>query len=507
MASRSHDRDIYEDGPPAKLVAPQRHDALDADDVAGLAAIGKAPVFNRKFNFWTAVTMTVCINATWEGISSAILQGLALGGPVGILYGYLLASIGMTCVCAAVAELASAWPSSGAQYHWTAELSPPKWRAVLSWTAGLLAFGYIWMATIMCAMSVAIQVQAYVIIGQPSYVNERWHTYLTYLIVMIIYLVMNLFASRALHHLNLLGIGTHVVGFFLTMIVLLVMTKDKHDTEFVFTEFINSSGWSSNALAFCIGLTTPMLGFAGIEMAAHYAEEIQHVRKSLPRAMMWTIALNSIMTFPWLVAVIYCSGDIPSVANGPIGLLSPMTQIFVNSTGRIGLSIFLNTLATYNALVGGITGLGSCSRVLWAMARDGCFPEPLRRVHPTLDVPIQSILIAWAPMLVVGLIYIGNKTAFYSILSGVMSLYMMSYVLPVGLHHFFARKHRKIENYAAVILAAFLILGLIWYFAYLRGTFEGPIVEIVVDDDDIIITGQPVRTTSMDDTAGPKKKT
>lgn len=58
------------------------------------------------------------------------------------------------------------------------------------------------------------------------------------------------------------------------MIILLVMTKDKHDAEFVSTTFINNSGWSSRGIAFCVGLTTPMLGFAGLEMAAHYAEEI-----------------------------------------------------------------------------------------------------------------------------------------------------------------------------------------------------------------------------------------
>jgi choline transport protein len=77
------------------------------------------------------------------------------------------------------------------------------------------------------------------------------------------------------------------------MIILLVMNKDKNDTSYVFTQFLNSSGWSSNRLAFCIGLTTPMLGFAGIEMAAHYAEEIQHVQKSLPRASRYSPATTA----------------------------------------------------------------------------------------------------------------------------------------------------------------------------------------------------------------------
>ncbi|KAH7007048.1 hypothetical protein EDB80DRAFT_880559 [Ilyonectria destructans] len=135
-------------------------DDLHDEDAAGLAAIGKTPAFARKFNFWTALAITVCINAT-------------------------------------------------------------------SWVAGLLSYNYIWVAVVM--------------------------------------------------------IGTHILGFFLTMIIRLVMTKDRHDAEFVFTTFINNSDWSSTGISFCVGLTTPMLGFADIEMAAHYAEKIQQVRTSRPR--------------------------------------------------------------------------------------------------------------------------------------------------------------------------------------------------------------------------------
>lgn len=46
---------------PATLL--QRDDLYD-EDAAGLAAIGKTPAFARKFNFWTALAITVCINAT-----------------------------------------------------------------------------------------------------------------------------------------------------------------------------------------------------------------------------------------------------------------------------------------------------------------------------------------------------------------------------------------------------------------------------------------------------------
>lgn len=38
--------------------------ALSEDDRAALAAIGKAQVYHRKFNFWSALGLTVCISGT-----------------------------------------------------------------------------------------------------------------------------------------------------------------------------------------------------------------------------------------------------------------------------------------------------------------------------------------------------------------------------------------------------------------------------------------------------------
>lgn len=79
---------------------------------------------------------------------AAFLQAFALGGPVGLLYGYILTAVAMNCVAAVIAELArhvlslgnktvlfltntSMWPSSGAQYHWAAELSPLEQRPLI----------------------------------------------------------------------------------------------------------------------------------------------------------------------------------------------------------------------------------------------------------------------------------------------------------------------------------------------------------------------------------------
>ena len=82
----------------------------------------------------------------WEGMAASLLQVLTEGGPIGLLYGFIVTAIAMVVVASVISELArynvpsiglakanngSIWPSNGAQYHWIAELSPPKFRTLL----------------------------------------------------------------------------------------------------------------------------------------------------------------------------------------------------------------------------------------------------------------------------------------------------------------------------------------------------------------------------------------
>ena len=98
--------------------------------------------------------------------------------------------------------------------------------------------------------------------------------------------------------------------------------------------------------------------------------------------------------------LLFCLGNLDSVLASPIGPISPITQvslrhpainhsdflqIFVNSTGNVGLGVFMAAISTYLAFAGGADAMGGCARTLWALSRDGAFLEALARVHPTLD--------------------------------------------------------------------------------------------------------------------------
>ncbi|KAL5329619.1 hypothetical protein ACEPPN_003134 [Leptodophora sp. 'Broadleaf-Isolate-01'] len=522
---------------------------LSLDDQAGLMAIGKKPVFERKFNFWTALCITACATGAWEGIGAAIFQALKVGGPVALVWGYVICAVTMICVAASLAELASIWPSSGAQYHWTAELAPKRLRAELSWLVGWLAFTGAGSATILCGMGVSMQIQAFAMIANPDYAEtaQRWHVYMIYLVISAIYFSVNTFGVRLIHPLNAFGGFLHIFGYLVIIITLAITTKDKHTAKYVFTDFSNNSGWPSSFVAFCVGMMTSMNGFPSIEIAAHFAEEIKHASRSLPRAMFWTVCLNAVFIFPWIILVLYCIGDLNEVLADPVALLSPLTIVFKNATGSTAGSICLNSLGIYAGFMGGLDSLGSCARSIWAMSRDEAFPERFRRVHPKLQVPVWCIIAVSIPQTLIGIIYIWNTTAFYGVTSAALALLTISYSIPIGLFLFSGRRNPNIVlgewncgrlgyfintvaffwlifisiflcfpiyypanvksmNYASLIIGSLSMVSLATYFLYARGRFNGPVVEICLGMDPAEVGPTKEKATSTSKVAQMAEK-
>lgn len=108
----------------------------------------------------------------------------------------------------------------------------------------------------------ATQTQAPVILNYPHYVAERWHGTLLMFAITAILFVINVYGIRLLPEFELLGGVCHVV-FFVILLVALLALAPKSSADFVFTDFENSGGWSSNGVSWCIGLLTVVYCFVG----------------------------------------------------------------------------------------------------------------------------------------------------------------------------------------------------------------------------------------------------
>jgi len=106
-------------------------------------------------------------------------------------------------------------------------------------------------------------IQALVVLNYPDYVFERWHGTMLYWAFLGLATLVNVFAIRSLPWILHATFVLHVSLWVLLVVVICVVSPTKHSAEWVFTTFINESGWSSDGVAFSIGLLSSTYVLAG----------------------------------------------------------------------------------------------------------------------------------------------------------------------------------------------------------------------------------------------------
>jgi choline transport protein len=173
-------------------------------------------------------------------------------------------------------------------------------------------------------------------------------SYNSFWAILLLGVIVNVFGIKLMHGLNIGAMIIHGCGFICVIVVMSVMGSH-HDAAFVFTSFENLSGWSSNGVAWCLGLLTTSYGFVGYDAAAHMSEEMKNASRDMPRAMFGSVVVSGILTFPYIIALLFAIGDIDDLLASPTG--SPITQLFVNVTGSNAGGIALNCIITFIATV------------------------------------------------------------------------------------------------------------------------------------------------------------
>lgn len=199
---------------------------------------------------------------------SASTFGVINGGTAGLIYCYLGTFVGFVAVIASMAEMASMAPTAGGQYHWVSEFAPAGgqqflsyvtgWICVLGWQTGITSIAFI----------TSSQIQSLIVINNPSYVFERWHTTLLILLVSFFAIIFNTYLAKRLPLVEGIILVLHICGFFAILIPLWVMAPRSTASE-VFGTFNNGGGWSSIGLSILVGMLSPVFTFIGPDSATH----------------------------------------------------------------------------------------------------------------------------------------------------------------------------------------------------------------------------------------------
>ncbi|KIW20995.1 hypothetical protein PV08_01574 [Exophiala spinifera] len=474
---------------------------------------GDASELKKRFTSLNILAVCVTLMATWEAIGAVFVGGLVSGGPVALLYGYILAFIGTIATCLSLAELASLCPSSGGQNEWTSILAPPDYAPFFSWLTGWITTLGWQVFTGSAAFLGGLQIQGLVVLNYPDYAPKRWQGTLMYWAILLVSWLVNTVGIKLMPLVENGVLFFHVLTFLAVLIPLVVLSPHKN-ADFVFTSFDNNSGWSSDGVAWCLGLLSATYVLAGYDGSCHLSEEMHNPSVVLPRIMIGTVLINGTLGLGFLFALLFCLGNIDSILSSSTGF--PIIQIYYNSTGSTAATVALMMPSILIAIASTFGLLASSSRTLWAFARDKGIPfsDYFAHVDKGSSLPNRSIAFSVIFLALLGLINIGSTTAFNAIVSlAVVALYT-SYLIPIILHairrvrgppltygpfrlgvfglplnifatiysifiviFLFFPPYQPVTavnmNYACVVFGAVVIFSIFWWFVRGRKTYTG----------------------------------
>ncbi|KAF3765011.1 amino acid transporter [Cryphonectria parasitica EP155] len=435
---------------PGRLEAKQ---VANSDDME-LIMLGKSPKMKRVYNFWTLCAYQVMMCATWACV--VVLYGTIfdIGGPVGLLYGSIAVAIGQTLLMASLAEYCGIWPTAGGQQFYVQVLASPKWRPLLSYLVGWALMTAEMSVSSSCAIQNANIIGSFIQTVHPDFEWTSWMNFLLYLAFIIVPLFMNLHASL-LPFYSSFGAFLTVGGFFAWAITVLVKAP-KSSAEFVFTTFLNNTGYTSSGWVFIMAFYNSIYGLYGTDAMMHLVEEMRNAAEDAPRAMVWSMIFAGVTTIVTDLILLFTCGNYASYAEE----LAPYVSWFAEISGSLyGGGLFISILFVIGNLLICVGVLASCSRLGWRMAEDKAFPysDWLAKLHPKYGVPWNMMLVVFVVEIVVGLISLGSDLAFYAIVSGSGVFFQTAYIAPIiavlvrGRHVLPERKHFDLGRWGLLI--------------------------------------------------------
>lgn len=234
---------------------------------------GHRQELDRNFNLLSICSLAITTGNTWIALGGSVAVAIYDGGPPGVLYEFIAVSIFYWLVAASIAELASAMPSSGGVYHW-ASVTAGRYGRVCGWFAGywnFLAWIFGLAATAQIAGAQTVSMYA---AFHPMFVTQRWHVFVAYIIFVWLCCFLVLFANRSLPMLESVGGILIVTGVFITIVVCSGMQDVHATTAFVWRNWQNSTGYSSNGFVFLLGMLNGAFAVGTPDVVSHLAEEI-----------------------------------------------------------------------------------------------------------------------------------------------------------------------------------------------------------------------------------------
>lgn len=461
---------------------------------ARLSRLGYAEELLRAMGGFSSFALSFSIISVLTGIITTYDLAIQNGGPAALGLGWPMVSAGTMLVALAMGELASAFPTAGALYHWSALLGGAGW----GWFVAVM--NLVGQFAIVAAIDLGCAQNAAATLGLPGHASVVG----LFVVIVASHGVLNLFSVRLVAWLNDFSATVHIVGV-LALCALLFGAGRVRAPGFLFDTHFTARADGNYALGFVNSLLLGMWTFTGFDASAHVSEETHDPERRAPWGIVSAVLVSAVAGYALLVAITLAVSDLPKAASIPFPALYVLRSAAGEAWGTAGM-----VLAILAMWFCGLSAVTSASRTLYAFARDGGLPFArfVRQVSPRFKTPHVAIAMASALPLALGLLSTRlSDDEFLAVASLATTALYVSYAIPIVLGA--VSRHRGLwramgpwhlgragvpiawlaASWSAFVLAAFAVphegaflkllaaiavgMGGV-YFAFFRGRFTGP---------------------------------
>src|SRR5215831_21205305 len=455
-------------------------------DEQRLAELGYRQELSRAWSGFTNFAISFTIISVLAGCFTNFSFAWNAGGPIGISIGWPILCGFILLVALSMSELTSAMPTAGGPYWWAHKLGGNAWSWFTGWfnivgLVGIVA-GVGYGAAIFLRATLGLYgVEIFGVNFADTNGSHILHqTFVLFLIILVLYTVVNIFADRLLGIFNNISVGWHVLGVLVIIALLAIVPSHHQSASFVFGERFNNNGFKGGATSgpffwlyiLPIGFILTMYTQTGYDASAHTAEETQGAALAAAQGVWRSIFYSALLGWFLLLAFLFAATDTKAVdgTGGFVGTI--FTSAMANHLWAAKLILII---ATVGQLFCGAAGLTSASRTWYAFSRDRGMPGwwLFRRLNQA-RVPLYAVLAVSVAALVITIpAYWGTNGvpwAYFAITSICTVGLYLAYILPVYLRFrqgdkfqpgpWTLGRHYKWVNIGAMVFVAAVLYSL-----------------------------------------------
>ncbi len=415
-----------------------------SEDEQTLHRLGYAQELFRAMGGFQNFAISFTIISILAGCLTSYYVAFERGGPVAVVWGWLIVGLFSTIIALAMAEIASAYPTAGGLYYWASKLGSPGWGWATGW------FNLIGQIAVTASIGYGLATFGAVLLDYWfSYFQKMddWFGasancsyYILYAVFLLAAAIINMFQVSITALLNTISAYWHMAGVAFIVLVLIIVPNDHQSFGYVFGETVNASGYGTPTdnfsspvfwFVFGLGLLLSQYTITGFDASAHMAEETHKASRMAAVGMYMSVVVSVVFGWILLLAVTFV---IPSTdfALENIGTVVPSIWSESMSQNWAEILLFICVVAQFFCLTASTT---SASRMLFAFSRDRAVPgHQLWSKVARNRVPRYAVwfIVTWSAILMIPAVW--NYLVGYGVGTAiaVIGLYI-AFVLPVYL--------------------------------------------------------------------------